>query len=394
MAAGRSAGLWLVLWLGAVLVLLGGLAIAWKTGQLDPRLWSVPAALILLVVGMWRGVRDALWMAAGMAMMILIFCWIAAARLPAPGAAFILLAAMVTAASGGACLSRGNGWRPGRPWSGVVALVLAALLIWQGGPAPVKEGRERPDLAVITALPLFWEKDARRDAPIIRLLQTRFALRPLDDPAMLAQSGARHLLLAQPRAMPPDRLVAIDAWVRVGGQALILADPMLRWTSDMPVGDRRAAPAVSLLGPLLDHWGVRMEAGRAGEVRRFIAGGRLLTLSGFGNASASCRDSHEGIVRCPIGKGQVIVVADADLIDDRLWLSDPARPLDPNAWTADTPALVAEWLGASLPGDRRWMRGVDSLMRGLRWALLGGTIWVILGATLDRRLSQRRIDAG
>jgi len=394
MAAGRSACLWLVLWLGAVLVLLGGLAIAWKTGQLDPRLWSVPAALILLVVGMWRGVRDALWMAAGMAMMILIFCWIAAARQPAPGAAFILLAAMVTAAWGGACLSRGNGWRPGRPWSGVVALVLAALLIWQGGPAPVKEGRERPELAVITALPLFWEKDARRDAPIIRLLQTRFTLRPLDDPAMLAQSGARHLLLAQPRAMPPDRLVAIDAWVRVGGQALILADPMLRWTSDMPVGDRRAAPAVSLLGPLLDHWGVRMEAGRAGEVRRFIAGGRLLTLSGFGNASASCRDSHEGIVRCPIGKGQVIVVADADLIDDRLWLSDPARPLDPNAWTADTPELVAEWLGASLPGDRRWMRGVDSLMRGLRWALLGGTIWVILRATLDRRRSQRRIDAG
>lgn len=394
MAAGRLAGLWLVLWLCAVLVLLGGLAVAWKTGQLDPRLWGIPAALILLVVGMWRGMREAPWMAVGMAMMILIFCWIAASRVPAPGAASILLAVMVTAASGGACLHRGNGRRPGRLWAGAIALGSAALLIWQGGPAPVKQARARPELAVITALPLFWEKDARRDAPIIRLLQTRFTVRALDDPAMLARSGARHLLLAQPRAMPPDRLVAIDAWVRGGGQALIMADPMLRWTFDMPVGDRRAAPAVSLLGPLLDHWGVRMEAAQAGEVRRFIAGGRLLTLSGFGNAAAPCPDSRDGIAQCPIGKGRVIVAADADLIDDRLWLSDPARPLDPTAWTADTPALVAEWLGASLPGDRRWMRGVDSVMRGLRWALLAGTMWAILGAALSHRWSKRRIDPG
>lgn len=95
------------------------------------------------------------------------------------------------------------------------------------------------------------------------------------------------------------------------------------------------------------------------------------------------------MVTCAIGRGQAVVVGDADLIDDRLWLANPATPRDPRGWSADTPALVARWLGASIPGDRRWMRDRADVVLGLRWALILGTIWAMLGSLFLARHRQR-----
>ena len=44
-------------------------------------------------------------------------------------------------------------------------------------------------------------------------------------------------------------------------------------------------------------------------------------------------EGQEGAVplRLRIGRGEALLLGDADLIDDRLWLADPARPLDPRS---------------------------------------------------------------
>ncbi|HUD95038.1 Gldg family protein, partial [Sphingobium sp.] len=264
--------------------------------------------------------------------------------------------------------------------AGIVPILVAAVFLWFGPAHPVKLAANRPKLAILTALPLFWTEPGQagsglRDAPIVTLLRTRFTVEPLDDPLHLPRSGARRLLIAQPRALSPAQLVAIDQWVRGGGTALVLADPLLRWPTDLPLGDRRRAPSASLLAPLLDHWGFDRGALAHGEIRHFLPDGRLVTLSGAAMV-------HAVPQRMRIGRGEALLVGDADLIDDRLWLVDPTRPLDPRAWVADTPALLAQWLAAPIPGERRWMRSPADVILGLRWAILAGTGWAMLGAVL------------
>jgi len=297
-----------------------------------------------------------------------------------------LLLLALAAAGGGALL-----WQR-RRLPACVALAAALLLLGFGPARPISSQPDRPVLAVITALPLFWEEGGagtRRDAPIVTLLRSRFEVRPIDDVRALAASGAPVLLLAQPRPMTPQALVALDRWVRDGGRLLLLTDPRLRSPSGLPLGDRRRAPMVGTLGPLLAHWGVRGGAVRDREIRHFLPDGRLLTMAGMQPLSSGGR--QEVVVPLPlrIGRGEVLLLGDADLIDDRLWLADPARPLDPRAWSADTPALVAQWLGAEMPDGRRWMRDVADVRLGLRSALLAGTGWAILGLMLLRRRSGR-----
>ena len=68
------------------------------------------------------------------------------------------------------------------------------------------------------------------------------------------------LLMAHPRAQPAEALVDLDHWVRGGGRLLLLADPMLEWPSERPLGDPlRPPPAFADTG-LLKHWGLRLDA--------------------------------------------------------------------------------------------------------------------------------------
>ncbi|WP_254798221.1 GldG family protein [Sphingobium sp. AS12] len=387
----RRLTIFLVLLLPVLAALMAGLARAWRSGgQADPWNWALPAALMvalmaqLLARDLWRWL---VWIAVGAAGAALIFCTIAAARPPDPWAAVGLLLVMLLAGFGS------RGIRDGKTrLIGIGLLALAGLLLWRGPAQPIASVAQRPALAVITALPLFWDKAGLADAPIITLLRTRFTVRPLDDPRALAKSGARALLLAQPRAMTPDQLVAIDTWVRAGGTALVLADPSLRWPSDLPPGDRRRAPSASLIDPLLRHWGAVQDALVEAETRQFLDDGRLVTLFGaqsFKAGGACAAEQGGGIVRCRVGQGGIVLVGDADLIDDRLWLADPARPLDPRAWAADTPALVAQWLGGPITGERRWLRAGSDVVLGLRWALILGIIWAMVGMALFSRTGQR-----
>jgi hypothetical protein len=380
------------LWLPSLLLFLAGLHRAWLTGQADPFDWSVPTALVLVVTGLLaarRGWAMLVWTALGSAGTVLLFCARASARPPELHDAAALLAIGLLSVLGGAFLRRapGTAGRAGHlkamP-SGVLMLGIAALLLWRGPAQPLRPVAERPALAVITALPLFWEEMGRggpRDAPIVTILRTRFTLVPLDDPQQLVQTNARRLLLAQPRAMTAAQMVALDAWVRDGGIALVLADPLLSWPGGLPLGDRRRAPPVSLLGTALSHWGFdRGGHFQSSEIRHFMPDGALVTIAG-----AELR-GRALMVERRVGRGTVRLVGDADLLDDRLWLAEPARPLDPRLWSADTPAQLVRWLGGDMPSERRWMHTPADVVAALRWVVGVGIFWAMLGTVLPGRV--------
>lgn len=222
---------------------------------------------------------------------------------------------------------------------------------------------------------------ARVDAPIIDVLRKRFDVRAVDHAAGLAMND--RLLLAQPRDLGAEGLVQLDSWLRRGGRTLILADPQLAWPSRLPLGDRRRALRSTVLGPLLTHWGVVLESVEDGEVRHLLRDGRLITTVAAGRlrtTGSACRTIDDGLVmHCAVGQGEAIIVADADLLDDRLWLADPARPLAGRVWTADTPDLIIGWLGLPTQRERRWIRDAASLDGAVRWALLIGIGWAAMG---------------
>lgn len=180
------------------------------------------------------------------------------------------------------------------------------------------------------------------DAPGWRLLARAFDLRAVD---RIADARAGRWLLVQPRAPGPAGLVAIDARIRAGVQAVMLTDPDLRWPSRYPA--EAGPPRSGTLAPLLVHWGLELERGAVGLTVRDVAwGGRRwrLALSGAGRFRAAgrgpCRLLADGLIAdCTIGQGRAWLVADADLMDPDLW-SDPDGGHAPAFRPSDNVAFV------------------------------------------------------
>jgi hypothetical protein len=277
------------------------------------------------------------------------------------------------------------------------AFVLAILLLIPGSLRPYEAialggggpgARERHDLMLMSALPLEWGESgpldpASRPAAVHAMLAKEFVVRPLDVLDDESLSSGRLLLLAQPRALAPVELVALDAWVRRGGKALILTDPSLAWPSELPLGDIRRPPAMGLLGPLLTHWGLAVEvpAERRGVIE--ISGPRKRRLAMFApgrfvRTAGSCALDPSGhVARCRLGTGAAILVADADLMHDRLWLGTGADGAERHARISDNPLLIADWLDELSGHDRKravapvqWMSGDADITKALMLALL------------------------
>ena len=134
------------------------------------------------------------------------------------------------------------------------------------------------------------------------------------DPAELAKGGL--LLMAQPQAQTPENLVALDAWVRGGGRLLLLADPTLEWPSRLPLGDPTRPPPMFVDTGLLGHWGLRLDApDERGAAKRSLGGYEVMTVSP-GALYGRCPTSSDRLTaRCRIGRGEVTVIADADLLN-------------------------------------------------------------------------------
>ncbi|HEX7820838.1 MAG TPA: hypothetical protein VF463_09490 [Sphingobium sp.] len=355
-----------------VAVLLAGLLPPhlMETGQIDPRAWFLPMAcgavlllgLLRWVIGAWR------WTVMASAMLALA------------------VPPLIV------CLA-GSAGQAGR------------LAPWLSPVREVPQARSRPMIGVLSGPVLHGPASRAAMAgfsmsPLWKIWARAFRTVPL---AALHAPELQHLsalLLVQPRGLAPEELVALDDWVRQGGRAVLLADPDLRWADARPLGHPLRPPPVSLLDPLLHHWGMTLApapphpAGDPVE-RRFLADGSMLQIVGasrFIPARAShCALSSGGLVaRCTIGKGIAILVADADFANDALWTADPAEPGRTAAWTSDVVPVLADWLApgtGAAAGRRVWLTRADGLPGALRPALL---VLLLLGIFTASMAKSRR----
>jgi hypothetical protein len=209
---------------------------------------------------------------------------------------------------------------------------------------------------LMTGLPLVWGEKGpfdpgSRPQAGYSLLTMTFRLRPVDVLDAETLDGRRLLFLAQPQRLAPAELVALDGWIRRGGRALILTDPMLTWPSELPPGDIRRPPPAGLLAPLLNHWRLALDGPEApGEAEAFWNGARIVMDSPgrLRSSSSDCTVAPGGwMAQCRIGRGSVRVVADADLLRDSVWAPNGLdHPI------GDNPVVIGEWLD-SLAGTPR-----------------------------------------
>jgi hypothetical protein len=194
--------------------------------------------------------------------------------------------------------------------------------------APAGEPPQRPELGLMGTIPLYWgEQPAFGDALTGNgaahwaraQLETRYALRPLDTLTEPELAGLELLLLAQPRALSGRENVALDEWVRSGGHLLLFADPLLTAESHFPLGDRRRPQGTILLSPILGHWGLRLEFAEDQPAGPSVASGESpipLEQPGRFVAEGDCAVESGGVVaRCVLGRGRVLVLADAAVLD-------------------------------------------------------------------------------
>jgi hypothetical protein len=222
----------------------------------------------------------------------------------------------------------------------LAGLFVATLLMVQAGckaqtpGAPPEPSAARPVWHVHSAIPLFLGDGGIQNAlqgkdgtsPLISRLQSEHKLVPLD--VLTEESLARvsHVFLLQPSALPPEELVAFDAWVRGGGRVIIFADPDMVWPTKAALGGPGAPPPSTLLDGLFRHWGLRLN-GMRGETsvgKGTVFGAAVVTVNPgqwvVTGSDQACKISDAGLAaRCKLGKGVAILVGDADLADPRLW---------------------------------------------------------------------------
>ncbi|MDQ3483007.1 MAG: GldG family protein [Pseudomonadota bacterium] len=214
----------------------------------------------------------------------------------------------------------------------MLAGVAGAILVAAGAAAGIalkadsdwlspRPASERPELLILTSLPIVFPERFSLDepqSPPLKALQGRYRVEPISVADARSLKGHGLLLMAQPQAQPAEVLVELDQWVRDGGRLLLLADPMLEWPSERPLGDLLRPPMAFADTGLLGHWGLRLDApGELGPAT-FTIGGRIVHALSPGTLVATgpgCEVAASGFVaRCRIGRGQATIIADADFI--------------------------------------------------------------------------------
>jgi hypothetical protein len=217
------------------------------------------------------------------------------------------------------------GRRPTRLIAGLAALGIlgaGALAIARGDRAPDVKPRaasQRPVLMVVTTLPILFPEEftlEARASEALAALETRYRVVPIGTTDARSLSQARLLLLAHPLAQPADDLVALDAWVRGGGRVMLLADPLLEWPSERPLGDKLRPPPSFADTGLLAHWGLELRSPAEIGPKESRLGGLTIVTASPGSLAGSCGIGERGFVaRCRLGKGRATVVADADFLN-------------------------------------------------------------------------------
>ena len=223
--------------------------------------------------------------------------------------------------------------RPAWVLLALVLLVMAAIGWWSNrDPANSDE-----PIGLFTTLPILWSDNPDLTAALSAdepphwargELARRGKIEPLDVLSDSSLGRVRRLVIAQPRVLAAPENVALDTWVRAGGQLLLLADPALTEDSAFALSDPRRPQAVALLSPILARWGLelRIADGQVlGEQNREVMGLAVpINLPGHFalTSQPSCKLWADGLaVTCTVGQGRVIALADAAVIER----DDPAR---------------------------------------------------------------------
>lgn len=201
----------------------------------------------------------------------------------------------------------------------LAALALAIFAAHSTSPGSESRAPPRPTLLLLTSLPLVFGEGFSLSAsgsPAYTALQAHYRVVPISVTNARDLAKGRLLLMAQPFSQTADNLVTLDAWVRAGGQVLLLADPMLEWPSKRPLGDRTRPPPMFADTGLLAHWGLRLDAPeQRGPVTRMLGGTSISAVSP-GELAGSCAISADRLVaRCAVGRGVAVIVADADFLN-------------------------------------------------------------------------------
>ncbi len=198
----------------------------------------------------------------------------------------------------------------------------------------------RPQLGLMGTIPIYWgEADGMGD--LIRgeahthwardLIEEHAEPIPLDYLTPEALAPLNMLLMAQPRGLTGEENVALDAWVRGGGRLLLFADPVMTGPSRFHIGDRRRPQDTILLSPILTHWGLRLTLHDGDAATHHDHSAENLELAELNGQQLPFNEPGEFalvedtddctllsaglLARCAIGEGEVLVMADAAIID-------------------------------------------------------------------------------
>ena len=214
----------------------------------------------------------------------------------------------------------GARWRAVLSITALLVVAGVTILVLRGGEArsDARAESDKPAILLLTSLPLMFGEGFSLDqggSDALTALETRYRVLPISitDPAELRRG--RLLLMAHPQAQTAEDLVALDEWVRDGGRVLLLADPLLEWPSERPLGDSLRPPPMFADTGLLAHWGLRLDAPEQRGLQERRLGGKSILTASPGSLEGSCEISADRLVaHCRVGKGAATVVADADFL--------------------------------------------------------------------------------
>lgn len=197
--------------------------------------------------------------------------------------------------------------------AGLAALLLGACS--QGPHTPPPDPVEKPVLGLVTSLPIVFGTQFSLEAgsPLLSALEKHYEVRALAATDADSLTGIDLLLMAHALPQTAENLVALDEWVRGGGDVLLLADPLLTWETGLPMGHPQAPPLYFGDTGLLGHWGVTLE----GPIEASEQAGVAVSGAGrFVPTDGNCGTRHGGFIAdCIVGEGKATLIADADFIE-------------------------------------------------------------------------------
>lgn len=207
---------------------------------------------------------------------------------------------------------------------------------------------------------------------VLNDLTARWDIRSVRPLTYEAMDGLPVAVVMLRRPMSYSEAIDLDAWIRDGGRALILAEPDRSWAAPGDAVDANLRSAT---------WGLRLAPRADGPLALPGGGTLLLRNAGRWTASEGCNPRQDGfLTECRPGKGRVVLIGDTGLLDRN------AFDLQGDAQDSATGMIgqLIEALEENRPLPAAFVRGGGNYARvqppmALIMAM-GGLFWLALAA--------------